>query len=102
MTKPAFKFHHLFSSTYKVSLPSGEFLGNVEFDDGLVEGFTFFHSSVKNEGDAAQLVVEIGDSPGGRCGRKALLFPFLAGPGPYVLFNMYVLRSGFWALLGRL
>ena len=45
-----------------VSLPSGEFLGNVEFDNGLVEGFTFFHASVKNQADAAQLVVEIGDS----------------------------------------
>ena len=62
MTKPAFTFHHLFSTTYSVSLPSGEFLGNVEFDDGLGEGFTFFHSSVKNEGDAAKMVVEIGDS----------------------------------------
>jgi len=61
-SKSKFKFHHLFSSTYKVSLSSGEFLGNVEFDNGLVEGFTFFNSSVKNEGDAAQLVVEIGDS----------------------------------------
>ena len=45
-----------------VSLPSGEFLGNVEFENGLVEGFTFFHSSVKNEADAAKLVVEIGDA----------------------------------------
>ena len=36
-TDNKFKFHHLFSSTYSVSLPSGEFLGNVEFDDGLVE-----------------------------------------------------------------
>ena len=36
--KSSFTFHHLFSSTYKVSLPSGEFLGNVEIDNGLVEG----------------------------------------------------------------
>ncbi len=80
MTKPSFTFHHLFSSTYPVSLRSGEFLGNVEFDNGLVEqstrvsiifpfpsqgkaGMGFpFHSSVKNQGDAARLVVEIGDS----------------------------------------
>lgn len=62
MTKPTFKFHHLFSSTYKVSLPSGEFLGKVEIDNGLVEGFTFLHASVKTQADAARLVVEIGDS----------------------------------------
>ena len=37
MSKPAFTFHHLFSSTYKVSLSSGDYFGNVEIDNGLVE-----------------------------------------------------------------
>ena len=33
----------------------------MEFENGLVEKFTFFHSSVKTQADAAKLVVEIGD-----------------------------------------
>ena len=62
MTNPTFTFSHLHDHWHDVYLSTGDLLGAVEIEDGLVAQFEFFHASVQSQADAAQLLVEIGEA----------------------------------------